>query len=154
MQILRTGICRTGFTLLELVLVVFILSLIIGLVMPSFYGFGEGRLKSEAGKMASILRYLNDSAIARKETFPLRFNLDNRTLKWDTPEGEKTERLDSLYNLSTTSTGSLSNGEVTLFFGPLGLQESLMITLRDSDKEMSVSFNPLSGRVKIIQKSK
>ncbi|MBI4688654.1 MAG: hypothetical protein HY754_00040, partial [Nitrospirae bacterium] len=49
---------------------------------------------------------------------------------------------------------SLSTGEVTLFFSPLGLQESLSITLKDSDKELAVIFNPLSGRVKVIQNEK
>ncbi|MBI4688668.1 MAG: prepilin-type N-terminal cleavage/methylation domain-containing protein [Nitrospirae bacterium] len=159
-----------GFTLIELIVVVFILSLVIGIVAPSFYDLGIGRLKSDAGKIASILRYLNDSAIARKETLPLTFDLDDKTLKWNTSEGDRMEKFDDLYSLSATSTGSLSTGEVTLFFSPLGLQESLSITLKDSDKELAVislsitlkdsdkelavMFNPLSGRVKVIQNEK
>lgn len=164
MQILKTGICNkkeirnlllnNGFTLLELVLVIFILSIIMGLVMPSFYGIVEGRLKAETGRVASLLRYLNDNAIARKETFPLKINLNEKTLKWDANGGDKAERFSSLYSVSTTSTGDISEGEATLFFGPLGLQENLIVTLREKDREMSILFNHLSGRVKIIRNEK
>ena len=154
MQISKTGICikkSSGFTLLELLVVIFILSLIIALVMPSFYGIGEGKLKLEAGKIASLLRYLNDTAISRKETFFLTLNLDTKTAKWEIPEGKYTEKFESLLSLSTTSSKNVSNGEITLFFSPLGLQENLIVTLKDKEQEMSVSFNPLSGRAKITQ---
>lgn len=149
----KTGIYNKkakGFTLVELLVVIFILSVITALVMPSFYGIGEGKLKSETGRIASLLRYLNDTAISRKETYFLKLNLDTKTAKWNTPEGERSEKFDSLLNISTTSTKNVSKGEIILFFSPLGLQENLMITLKDNDKTMSVSFNPLSGRTKIL----
>lgn len=153
MQISKTGICNKkakGFTLLELLVVIFILSVITALVMPSFYGIGEGKLKSETGRIASLLRYLNDTAISRKETYFLKLNLDTKTVMWSTPEGERSEKFDSLLNISTTSTQNVSTGEIILFFSPLGLQENLIITLKDSKREMSISFNPLSGRAKIV----
>ncbi len=156
MQISKTGICNkkaTGFTLLELLVVIFILSVITALVIPSFYGSGEGRLKSEAGKIASLLRYLNDTAISRKETYFLTLNLDTKIAKWETPEGKYSEKFESLITLSTTSSKNVSKGEITLFFNPLGLQENLIVTLKDKEQEMSVSFNPLSGRTKIISGS-
>lgn len=152
MQTSRAGICNSGFTLLELIVVIFILSLIMGLVFPSFYGIGDGRLKSEAGKIASLLRYLNDSAISRKETFILKINLDNDTFLWEGPDGKRSERFDSLLDIFTTSTGSVSRGEVILFFSPLGIQENLRIHLKDKDKEMAVTLKPMSGRVKINEK--
>lgn len=141
-----------GFTLLELIIVIFILSLIIAVVFPSFYGIGDGRLKSEAGKIASLLRYLNESAISRKETFMLKINLDNDTFFWEGPDGKRSERFDSLLDIFTTSTGSVSRGEVILSFSPLGIQENLRIHLGDKDKEMTVTLNPMSGRVKINEK--
>ena len=153
MQISRTGICNkksAGFTLLELLVVIFILSLITAFVMPSFYGIGEGKLRSEAGKIASLLRYLHDTAISRKETFFLTLNLDTKTAKWETPDGKYSEKFGSLLNISTTSSKNISNGEITLFFSPLGLQENLIVTLKEKEQEMSVTFNPLSGRTKIV----
>ena len=149
----KTGICNKkikGFTLLELLVIIFILSLFTALVIPSFYGIGEGKLKSEAGKIASLLRYLNDTAISRKETYFLKLNLDTKNAIWSTPEGERSEKFESLLNISTTATKNISRGEITLFFNPLGLQENLIVTLKDKEQEMSVSFNPLSGRAKIV----
>jgi len=141
---------KEGFTLLELIVVIFIVSLIMAIVMPSFYGIGEGTLKSEAKKLASLLRHLNDSAITRKDTFLLTLNLDAKTLNWETLEGKKgSERFKGIFKVSTTSKGDVLKGEVILSFSPMGLQENLTITLRDGDKEMAILFNPLSGRVKV-----
>lgn len=140
-----------GFTLIELIIVVFILSLMVGIVTPSFYFLDENRLKKEAGKTASILRYLNDSAISRKETFHLKIDLKNRTLKWGVPDNEKTEKLETLSEVFSTSTGRLAEGELILFFTPSGLKEHLGISLKEKEKEMTINFNPLSGRVKVTK---
>ena len=70
MPTLKIGICNNrGFTLLELVVIIFILSLVLAISFPSFSLQKDGKLKSEAGHIASILRYLNDSAISTKETY-------------------------------------------------------------------------------------
>jgi len=83
MPISRTGISsKRGFTLLEIVVVLFIVSLVMAIVLPSFAGFGESKLKSESKEIASILRYMNDSAVSRKETFLIRFDLDKNMVTW------------------------------------------------------------------------
>ena len=46
---------RRGFTLLELIVAIFTVSLVLAVVFPSFAVFGDNRLKSEAREMASIL---------------------------------------------------------------------------------------------------
>lgn len=150
----RKVLSHNAFTLLELIVVIFVLSLLVGLVIPAFYGTGSGGLRSDAGRMASLLRYLNDSAISRKETIPLKISLDNSVFTWKGSEGEKSEKFNALSVISTTSTGKVSKGEVTVFFGPAGLQENIDVTIRDGKQEMHVLFNPLSGRVKIIQNLK
>jgi general secretion pathway protein H len=144
----------TGFTLLELIIVLFIISLVAAIVLPSFAGFGESKLKSESREMASILRYMNDSAVSRKETFLIKFDLDEGTVYWLGPEGERTKRFDDMTSVSTQSTGKVSNGEIKLFFGPFGIQENLSVYMSKGDKEMTVTLNHLSGRVKIVQNEK
>ncbi|MCI0469904.1 MAG: prepilin-type N-terminal cleavage/methylation domain-containing protein, partial [Nitrospirae bacterium] len=121
---------EAGFTLLELIVVIFVLSLFIGLVMPSFYGIGAGRLRSDAGRMASALRYLNDSAISGKETIPLNISLDDKTIRWKSREGEKSEVFNYLFEIVITSAGKISEGEVTVFFEPNGLQENMDIAMK------------------------
>ena len=138
-----------GFTLLELIVVIFIISLMTAFVLPSFYSMGEGALKSDARKTASLLRYLNDSSIYTKSTFSLKFDLHDGTLSWNGPDGEKTERIKSVAGVKLPSQGEIREGEVTVFFGPLGAQEAVEVELRDQGKGMNVTLNPLSGRVKI-----
>ncbi len=86
----RTGTCNsTGFSLIELIVVLFVLSLVLAIVLPTFTGFGESRLKAEAREMASILRYVNDNAVSRKETFFLKFDLGKNMVAWSEPGGKK-----------------------------------------------------------------
>ena len=145
---LRSSPGKAGFTLLELAIVVFIVSLIAALVFPAFFRTGS-EIKAEARKTASLLRYLNDNAIATKNTYPLKFNLQDGVLSWSGPDGDKTDKLKQLASVELTSRGEIKEGEVTVFFGPYGLQENLALHLREEDRELTVSLNPMSGRVKI-----
>src|SRR5208282_1143636 len=81
---------KEGFTLLELFAVVFIISLLTAVVLPSLYGLSDNKLKSDARKMASLLRYLNDSSISSKKTLSLKFDLQEGSILWQGPDGEKT----------------------------------------------------------------
>ncbi len=95
-------------------------------VLPSFSGFGENKLKSESREMASILRYIYDSSAARKETFFMKFNLDTNQVSWEGPEGKKTRTFGDMTGVTTQSTGLISKGELIFFFEPLGTRENGM----------------------------
>jgi general secretion pathway protein H len=140
-----------GFTLLELVAVIFIISLFTAIVLPSFYGFGDNKLKSEARKMASLLRYLNDSSISSKKTLSLKFDLQDGSILWQGPDGEKTEHLKSLTSVELQSKGEITEGEVTVFFGPLGTTENIAVHLKNEKEGMTVTLNSISGRAKITE---
>jgi type II secretion system protein H len=149
MQISRTGICNTGFTLLELIVVLFIVSIVTAIVLPSFSGLGENKLKSEAREIASILRYMYDSAISRKETFLIKFNFNEDAVYLNCPDGEKIKKFDNMAGVTTQSRGKVSSGELIFFFEPLGIREDLSVHLNKEGEEMTVTLNHLSGRVKI-----
>lgn len=140
---------RTGFTLLEMMVVVFIISLFVALVVPSFRRMGQDRLKEDARKTASLLRYLSDSAIYGKETYPLTFDIRDKKITWKGPDGEKAEDMKDLVGVTLPSKGDITDGSITVFFGPLGLSETLDVHLESDDKKMTVDFNPLSGRAVI-----
>jgi len=146
----RRAFGNAGFTLLELAVVVFIIAMLAAVVFPAFFGTGN-KITAEARKTASLLRYLNDNAISTKSIYPLKFNLPDGVLSWQGPDGEKTEKLKGLTSITLTSKGTIREGEVTVFFSPLGIQENLAVHLRDEDKDMTVSINPVSGRVKITE---
>ena len=70
-----TPIRQRGFTLLELTIVIFIIALLAAIVFPSFSGLSKRQLSSDARRIASLLQYLSDSAMAAKEIYSLDFDL-------------------------------------------------------------------------------
>jgi hypothetical protein len=65
------------------------------------------------------------------------------------PDGEKVERIDNLSSISLQSRGTVSDGEVIVFFTPTGASESFTIHLRGENSAIAVNSNSLSGRVRI-----
>jgi len=150
MRISKTGICNNGFTLLELIAVIFIVSLMLAFSFPYFTVMDGGKLKSEARKVASILRYMNDSALATKETYTIKVNFEQKLLSYNGPEGEKIENLTNLSALHLQSGGAVSNGEVIVFFGPTGASESFTVYLKGGKADTAITFNSLSGRARVL----
>ena len=74
---------KAGFTLIELVIVIFIISLTTALVMPSFWDKGEKALKSEAKRISSTLRYIYDEAAGKKLIYTVKFDLDNNSYTFE-----------------------------------------------------------------------
>lgn len=139
-----------GFTLIEIVAVVFILSLLLGLVAPSLSSFSGHKAQSDAKRIAGTLRYIHDSALGSKKTFSLTADLDRRTLRYEIPEGIRSENSDTLSAVEVQSRGMITTGEITLHFGPLGGQERVVFHLDDAGRRSyTVTFSPLSGRVRI-----
>jgi len=141
-----------GFTLLELMVVIFIVSVVLALALPSFTGVGENKAMSDAKRIASILRYLNDSAQSTKESLSLKVDFRDKVIEYSSPEGEKSERFDSLSGVELQSRGNVTEGELLFFFSPLGAQENIIMHLGDEDSAIEVTLNNLSGRVKIQSK--
>lgn len=150
MRISKIGICNNGFTLLELIVVIFIVSLMLAFSFPHFTVMGDGKMKSEARNVASILRYMNDSALATKETGTIKVDFSQKTLSYKGREEEKIENLMNLSGLYLQSRGTVSDGEVIIFFGPTGASESFTVYLKGEKSETAITFNCLSGRVKVL----
>lgn len=151
MLTLKIGRCNNkAFTILELVVVIFIVSAILAVAFPVFTLQKNGKLKSEAGHIASILRYLNDSAISTKETYTVDINFSEKSMHYKGPDGEKVERIDNLSSITTQSNGTVSSGVVTIFLSPAGAGENFSIHLTGVESSMEVVFNALSGRVKVV----
>ena len=138
-----------GFSLLELIAVIFIISLVVAVTLPSLTGVGESRITSDARRLGSIVRYLNDSALSTKDTLRMRILFAGKEVSYNGPDGEKSERFDSLSGIELPSRGLLTEGEAIVFFGPLGAAESFTLYLRDDRADMAVAFNCISGRVRI-----
>lgn len=166
MQISQTGNCKPvtryalrvtnkkGFTLLELILVIFIISLTLTLVMPSFWDIGEGTLKTEARHIGGALRYIYDEAIGKKQTYIFNINLNDESWGF---EGSKEKKKVSLKgdvevtDVMIPSLGEVSRGEVIIEFGPIGVKEPIILHLKKGKSEYTIIFNHLNGRVKVLE---
>jgi prepilin-type N-terminal cleavage/methylation domain-containing protein len=141
------GYSERGFTLVELLVVIFVLSLMTALVLPSFTS-SEGEVKGEARKVASLIRHTNESAASKKETLHLTFDLDHGTVKWG-EGGEGGYSLKHLAGVELQGRGLVKEGELTVFFRPTGVGEHMWVYIGRGEGGLAVVYNPVSGRVKV-----
>jgi len=139
----------SGFTMLELIVVVCIISMMLAVALPSFSALKDRNIRSEAGRIASVMRYLNDRAISTKESCTMQINIKQGLVYIRAPEGDKTERIENLSAVTLQSKGRVSDGEVTISFSPIGTGEHFTIHLTSAKASMDIAFNALSGRVKV-----
>ena len=140
------GKCSRGLTLLELVVVLFIISLFFTLAVPAFR---LHHVRPGALKMASLLRELNDSSIAMKKNFKITFNLDTGLVSWTGPEGKESAKFKDLKTVRTPSRGEVRDGTLMVLFGPEGAPENIDVTMENRARTYEVRLNALSGRVRI-----
>jgi prepilin-type N-terminal cleavage/methylation domain-containing protein len=69
----------SGFTLLEIAVVIFIMGLVMSLVIPYFGGLHDSELKSEARQLAGRASYLYDAASSQRVIYRITFDLDHNT---------------------------------------------------------------------------
>ncbi len=88
---------RRGFSLIELILVLFLIGLIAGLVTPFLIStLDRTKSQSEVRKIASTLRYARNQAISQKIPFAFAANIDDNRY-WITPlNSNETSRFFSL----------------------------------------------------------
>lgn len=144
---LQTGISNKGFTLLEVLIVLFIISVTFGIVLPSINT--ERALSSEVKRFASLLRYLLDEATTKKTTLYLTIRMPERKLIYETPEGKKEESFPNLVEINSSLKGNIRDSTLTIFFYPSGVREIFVFLFQDKKEIYKVNINPLSSRVKI-----
>lgn len=145
-----SGKTVSGFTLLELIVVLFIISVAMAVVLPSFFTTGS-TLKADAGRLASVLRHLNETSAVKKKTLRLQFDLDQKSIRWPDGEGSRSASISNMRAVELQTTGIVKTGEITVYFAPTGIKQYLWVYLEDEDRELTVVLNPVSGRVKILE---
>lgn len=145
---------KSGFTLIEILVVVFIISLTIALVMPNFLSTGKNALKTEARHMSSALRYIYDEAVGKKQTYLFNINLDENS--WGFTSEQETRSFMTkggveVSDVITLANGEISEGELLIEFGPMGPEESILLHLKKGESAYTIIFNHLSGRTKVLE---
>ncbi len=145
---------RAGFTLIELIVVLFIISLAMALIMPSFWATEKSILKSEARHISSALRYIYDEAIGKKQVYVLNINLDNKSWGFKSQKESRSFRMKGdvkIIDVVVPSHGEISRGELIIEFGPMGPEEPIILHLKKGESEYTVIFNHINGRTKILE---
>jgi len=141
-----------GFTLIELIVVLFIISLTTALIMPNLWDTGERALKSEAKRIRNTLRYINDEAAGKKRTYILKIDLSSDSWGFESEkESRSFEMKENIMfkDVILPSIGEVSIGEVIMKFGPMGPEEPIILHLIKDELEYTVTFNHINGRAKI-----
>jgi len=78
MKRIRISKARSGFTLMETMIVVVVIGIIAGLTIPAFVGyFQRQKLIGVQRELMSDIAYARSLAIARRSTFRIDFNANN-----------------------------------------------------------------------------
>lgn len=156
--------CRSGgFTLIELAVVLAILATVALLVFPRLPSTDATNLRGSARALAATIRYTGDKAVTAKSAYRLRVNLtDNRLAVIKMVNGEESTDTDPFFSrqilaeginiedVSTPRLGKIAGGEVTVNFGPGGLEDFVVIHLQGSrDRHFTVTAYPQNGKVKV-----
>ncbi len=139
------GFMKGGFTFLEMVVVLFIISLFVAMVYPSL-SINFGRTKRDTNRMASVLRYLRDSSLYYKRSLKIVFDMKERAVTYESPEGQRHMAFSGLSGVKTPSHGLVKEGQLIVFFNQLGQAEPLVVYFEDGQ---CVEYNPYSQLVKI-----
>ncbi|MEW6602197.1 MAG: type II secretion system protein [Nitrospirota bacterium] len=143
-----------GFTLIELIVVIFIISLATALVMPNLWISKERALMHEAKRIGNTLMYIYDEAVGKKQVYALKLDLSSDTFAYESEKEKRSFSLEdgiSFKNIVIPSMGEIAIGEVIYPLGPLGPEEPITLHLIKDDSEYTVLFNHLSGRAKILK---
>ncbi|GBD95475.1 MAG TPA: type II secretion system protein GspH [Nitrospirae bacterium] len=144
---------RCGFTLIELIIVIFIISLVTALIMPNLWDTGERALRSEAKRIGNTLRYVYDEAAGKKRTYLLKMDLSADSWSFESERESRKFKMKGnvmFEDIIVPSLGKVTQGEVILKFGPMGPEEPVTLHLvNKDDMEYTVIFNHINGRVKI-----
>jgi len=140
---------RDGFTLLELIIVLFLTTLILGISTVFFANtLPSSRFNATAREMAATIRYAKHLASIKGENQTLTIDLDSRTYGI---EGHAHKNIPSHINLEVIDPliGEILKGKYQIAFNVSGGIEGGTIVLYTDKKSVSIQLDPVVGSVVI-----
>ena len=135
----------SGFTLLELIIVLFLISLITGMSTVFFANtLPSHRFNASVREFVAAVRYSRSLAQARGANETISINLDSN--KYTIPgRGEKTLPPDVHVKVVDPLSGEITTGQYRLLFPGFGGAEGGTIVLWDKKRVARISLDPVVG---------
>ncbi|SNB47417.1 prepilin-type N-terminal cleavage/methylation domain-containing protein [Geobacter sp. DSM 9736] len=154
-----------GFTLIEMVVVIVIISMAMMLVLPRLPSTAAGELRSSARSLAATFRYLGDQAVATKTHYRMRLGIDDGSITVTRFENRKETAVTdnflakrslaediSIEDVQIPRLGTIIDGEAVIDFGSRGLAEFVTVHLKgEKGAQMTIMAFPDSGKVKVAE---
>ncbi len=153
---------RSGYTLVELVIVIVVVSILLLVGMPRFRRMLAGdELHATCRELVGLVRSVREQAMGGQQVMRLRFDFAANRV-W--VEGQGAETADGpqavseyqpgegvrLLDLWSRRAGTVSAGEATLLFFPKGYVEQAIIHLEDEGgRRYSLELMPFLGTVEL-----
>lgn len=155
---------QAGFTLVEIIVVMVLISLFMVFSVPLFGNIGSSSLEMSARRLSNTIKYLfNESALSGLE-YRLIYDLDHGTYRAqildaneqlvDAPDQGRQAKLKGsvrFQDLSIPGRGKTSVGQVTTLIHPSGWVEETIIHLEDGNSMLTLRVMPLSGMTEIFE---
>lgn len=136
-----------GFTLLELLVVMFLAAMAIGVVATRFSGVTSGtELKAESRKLVALLRHTRARAISQSLTLHLA-PLDDGSQYQILPGGDQITLPKGIYLSITPSAEEVIVNQPGIYFYPDGSSNGGGVELESTAGEINVEVNWLTGEV-------
>ena len=146
------GSVSQGFTLIEIVIVILLLSLILGLVSPTIINsIQRSKLNKVGSDLVAAIRYTRAQALIKNEEQGITFDLAEST--YQIPVKNKVVNVPKLFDMKliTAATESDSDTTGTIRFFPDGSSTGGRITLKGENKTWVVNIAWLTGNVELIR---
>ena len=151
---------KCGFTLLELVLVLFLIGLVAGLVLPFVVStLDRVKLQSEVRQMASALQFARREAITKKTLLTFNANIDENEYWLAIPKYNKVTQLKFLDESVQIkeyqgAEETLSDGTFIINFYPRGNSSAGTIRLQSTINQSkapvyAIIIDPITGKPKV-----
>jgi general secretion pathway protein H len=165
-QLLCVSKGRSGFTLIEIAVVLVIIGMVLTVVLPRLPSSEKENLKVSARTLALTLRYMQDRAATGRTTYYLRMEpgTDRVKVLEAAADGGEKEPFDPLLqkrpvkegivvaDVTIPRLGKVIDGKLRLDVGNGGLRDFVIIHLRSPEEKFwTVMAFPASGKVKVYE---
>lgn len=161
----RAGTWNSGYTLIELSIIIILLGIIFLFALPKLGDIGDVKLRAAARELAGAIQSLFDESVLNRKPYQMVFDMAERSYSIvETGVNEESSEVieapkrqvnlpEKVYikDIVIQMEGKITEGRVTLPFYPDGFVVKHIIHLSDGKKDYTLVTTPLTGKVKVLE---